>query len=756
MKGKGILRLCIVAVVIALLAWIAIAGIGAEKKGSASNIKLGLDLAGGVSITYQTVDEDPSATALSDTVYKMQLRAQNFSTEAQVYPEGSNRITVSIPDVTDADEVLASLGSAGNIYFIYGMSENGIQNIESYFDEETGEYNYRLIRPMEEIIANGDVVIDGADISGAEPNVYQEQLKGTEYVVVLSMNAAGKEKFANATRYCYNYYGSSENLYKNLIAIVYDNEVVSAPRVASVITEGQATISGQADFEESKILASTIRIGALPLELSVLRYYVEGAQLGSDALRTSLIAGAIGFALICIFMIVFYRIPGLASAIALTLYLALMVICLNIFGVTLTLPGIAGIILSVGMAVDANVIIFARIQEELGTGKTVRSAIKLGFEKALSAIIDGNVTTIIAAIVLYFLGSGTVKGFAQTLAIGIVLSMITALFVTKFILKSLFILGADKVNMYGTKKDGKMLHIVEKFPKFLMISGGVIAAGIIAVIINFATIGTPFNYGLDFSGGTATTIAFENGIPEGAQSDIEALISSTLNMNAEVSLISEENAVHIKTKELSTDDRAALASAVKAKYGLADDVITTESVGSTVSGEMKRDALVAVIVATIGMLLYIWLRFKNFNFATSAVLALVHDVLVVLTLYAICRSFISVGNTFIACMLTIVGYSINATIVIFDRIRENIAERINKDSMQDIVNLSITQTLSRSINTSFTTFITVFILAIMGVRSVREFAIPLIAGIVCGTFSSVCLTGGLWFFLQKKFKKAED
>ena len=753
MKGKGFIKLAATVAVIAAAVLIAVYGVGESKSMSAANIKLGLDLAGGVSITYQTVIDNPTASELDDTVYKMQKRAESFSTEAQVYPEGDNRVTVSIPDVTDADEVLAGLGSAGNIYFVYGMSTNDIQNIERYYDSESGEYQYMLTRSMDEIIADGDVVIDGADVANAEANIYQNELSAKEYIVELTLNETGRTKFAEGTEYCYKYYNSTtdEGFYRNIIAIVYDGEVTSAPCVASVIDGGTATISGQESYEEAKRLATTIRIGALPLELSVLRYYVEGAQLGSDALESSLIAGAIGFAIIVIFMIAVYRIPGVAASLALVLYVALMVVSLNLFGVTLTLPGIAGIILSIGMAVDANVIIFTRIKEELGTGKTVRSSLKLGFSKALSAIIDGNVTTIIAAIVLYFLGSGTVKGFAQTLAIGIVLSMITALFVTKFILNAMYEAGASKVAMYGTKKEGRTLHIVENFRRFVCIPAVLLAVGIIAIIINVSKIGTPFNYGLDFSGGTATTVAFENGYPEDIQSELEQLVEATIGMRAEISLIADEDSVQIKTKELSTEDRALLADALKSTYGISDEVITTESVGAAVSGEMKKDALVAVIVATIGMLLYIWLRFKNFNFATSAVLALMHDVLMVLVLYAVGRSFVSVGNTFIACMLTIVGYSINATIVIFDRIRENIAERISQNSMLEIVNISITQTLSRSINTSFTTFITVFILAIMGVRSVQEFSIPLIVGIVCGTFSSVCLTGGLWFNLQKRF-----
>ena len=749
MKGKGLLKLIATLVVIGLLGVVALIGVNSDHALSAKNVKLGLDLAGGVSITYETVKEDPTADELSDTVYKMQKRAEQFSTEAQVYPEGDRRITVAIPDITDADEVLEQLGDAGNIYFIYGESERGIENIKSSTDPISGETTQVLARSMEEIIADGDVVCDGSHIAGANADIVTNNNRRLN-VVSLHFNDEGRSRFATATGYCAGY--PSGDLH-NVIAIIYDNQVVSAPRVMSAITDGNAQIEGQKTYEEAQILATTIRIGALPLELSVLRYYVESAKLGLDALTTSLIAGLIGFILIVIFMIAFYRIPGLASALALLFYIELMIICMNIFNVTLTLPGIAGIILSVGMAVDANVIIFTRIREEIGSGKTVRSAIKVGFKKALSAIVDGNVTTIIAAIVLYALGSGTVMGFAQTLGIGVVLSMITALLVTKFILGGLHDVGLNRIAMYGTKREKPAKPFIKHFPKFLCVSAACLVVGIVGICMNFSKYDAPFNYGLDFAGGTATSVTFDGEIPAGAQSDIEKLVLDTINEKAEISTVKSENMITVKTKELSPESRALLTKALEDKFGVTDENLSTTSVGSTVSGEMKRDAIVAVIVATFFMLIYILIRFRNINFAVAAVVALIHDVLIVAALYAIDSAGIPVNSTFIACMLTIVGYSINATIVIFDRIRENRAENHNRYTNAEIVNLSITQTFSRSINTSLTTFIAVLFLAIMGTTSVREFAIPLIVGIIAGTFSSVCLTGGLWYTLQKKFKK---
>ena len=538
-----------------------------------------------------------------------------------------------------------------------------------------------------------------------------------------------------------------------MIAIVYDGEIISAPGVINVISDGVATISGQSTFEEAKRLASTIRIGALPLELTELRSNIVGAKLGAEAVKTSLIAGLIGFIIVFLFMIVYYRIPGLSASIALTLYVGLVIIALNIFDVTLTLPGIAGIILSVGMAVDANVIIFTRIKEELATGKTVRSGIKIGFHKALSAIVDGNVTTLIAAAVLYLFGSGTIKGFAQTLAIGIVLSMFTALVVTKYLLVSLYMVGCDKEGMYGVQKEPKQIDYIKNGKKFAVISVAIIAIGIIMMIVNMTKDGDALAYGLDFKGGSSTQVTFEKEMGDSFNQELENYVNQKIGAIPEIVKVQDENSYIIKTRVLTLNEKDELQNGFVNDYGVDAQKITTQNISATVSGEMKEEAVKAVIIATIGMLLYIWIRFKNLGFAGSAVIALIHDVLVVLMVYAVTK--ISVGNTFIACMLTLVGYSINATIVIFDRIRENIGQKLKKDSIKDIVNLSINQTFSRSINTSLTTLIMILFLAILGVDSVKEFAIPLLAGIICGAYSSICITGNLWYFFNKK-KTSEE
>ncbi len=711
-KNTGILTLLVTLLVTAGLLYTAAAGIGESRTGAAENIKLGLDLAGGVSITYKTVIDNPTKEQMDDTIYKLQRRVESYSTEAVVYQEGSDRINIEIPGVSDANGVLEELGRPGSLEF---------QDIY------------------------GNVLVEGTDIKSAEAKGYTDNLGNNSYQVSLTLTDEGAEKFAQATR---------DNLGLQ-IPIVYDGEIISAPTVQTEITDGNASITNMESFEAAERLAVTIRIGSLQLELEELRSKVVGAQLGEQAISTSIKAGIIGFVLVVLFMIVVYLVPGLASGIALSAYVGLMLVLLNAFDMTLTLPGIAGIILSIGMAVDANVIIFARIREELATGKTVRSAMKIGFKKALSAIVDGNITTLIAAIVLGLLGSGSVKGFAQTLALGIVLSMFTALVVTRLVLNALFALGLKSEKLYGVQKERKTVDFLGKKNICFIISAVVILAGLAGMGIQSGQGAGALNYSLEFKGGTSTTIPFETAMTiDEIDAQVKPVVSEVIGSSEiQAQQVQGSNDVVIKTKELSLETRQALNAALAEQFGVDEKAITAESISSSISSEVRKDALTAVVAATVLMLLYIWFRFKDLRFATSAVTALVHDVLVVLAFYALAR--ISVGNTFIACMLTIVGYSINATIVIFDRIRENMAGAQKKDELREIVNRSITQTLTRSIYTSLTTFIMVAALFALGVASIREFALPLMVGIVCGAYSSVCITGALWYVLKTKITKKD-
>jgi len=681
---------------------------GKTSKFSTGKIKLGLDLAGGVSITYQTVEPNPSDEDMADTIYKLQQRVQNYSTEAEVYREGGNRINIDIPGVSDANAILDELGKPGSLIFV---------------DPQ------------------GNTVLTGDQVATAKAGIIDNN-GNSEYVVSLTFTDEGSKAFAEATA----------RLIGQRIAIIYDNVIYSNPTVQTAITGGTAQITGMTSYDEAKNLASTIRIGSLSLELEELRSNVVGAKLGQEAISTSMKAAAVGFVILAVFMVAVFLLPGFASVLALSLYVILEILLLSAFEITLTLPGIAGIILSIGMAVDANVIIFTRIKEEIGLGKSVNEAINTGFKKALSAIVDGNVTTLIAAAVLYLRGSGTVKGFAQTLALGIILSMFTALFVTRFIMKAFYNIGLDNPKLYGKKLAAKPINFVGMKNITIAVSVVVILAGIVGAGVNKAKYGDLFNYGIDFRGGTSTNVTFNEdySLDRISKEVVPVVESVTGEAGTQTQKVEGSNEVIIKTRTLSVDEREKLNSALAQKFGVDAEKITAESISGAVSSEMKKDAVVATVIATILMLLYIWFRFKDFRFATSSVLALVHDVLVVIAFYALLRW--SVGSTFIACILTIVGYSINATIVIFDRIRENKA-LLSKATKEEIINTSVTETLTRSIYSSLTTFIMIFVLFIMGVSSIREFALPIMVGIVAGTYSSVFLSSIFWYIFSNRFDK---
>lgn len=853
--GKGIVKLIVILALIAGAVYIG--------KEAAPLIKLGLDLDGGVSITYQAAKDNPTAEEMGDSVYKLQLKAQDYSTEAEVYQEGGNKINIDIPGVSDANGILEELGKPGTLYFVEGnltwpllatdseidatndnpnnstASEISSGNSTSYYSggvkigETTAEDlvtgpgvvsanesqasaelpsetiagytntesaaatanpavdnilgdnvhiegadviqnpdgsiqiggtaqegatviqqgtptsapeevpNYDYTQPP--IFDDSQIVVSGNDITSARGGMYTDSYGQTQYVVDLAFSEEGKQKFSEATE-------------RNLgqpIYIIYNGDIVSAPTVQSVISEGRAQITGMESLETAERLASTIRIGALKLELDVLRSNVVGAKLGQDAISTSLKAGLIGFAIICLFMILVYRLPGLAASLALTMYVGLTLFFIQSFNITLTLPGIAGIILSIGMAVDANVIIFTRIKEEIGAGKNTRTAVKEGYNKALSAILDGNITTLIAAFVLNLKGTGSIKGFAATLALGIVLSMFTALFVTRFIMRAMLDLGLDNETLYGKKVDNKIVDFVGFRKISYAISLALIIVGIAFIAFNAAKGNDGFNYGLDFKGGSSTSVEFNEDLSLG---DIDSRVvpifeNITNSSDIQTQKVANSNQVIIKSRTLSLEEMKTLYETLESSFGIPEEKITTENISGAVSVQMRRDAIVAVIISTILMLIYIWFRFKDIRFAGSAVIALLHDCLVTIGFYAVFRW--TVDSTFIACMLTIVGYSINATIVIFDRIRENLG-RLRGTSLDNIVNSSVTQTFTRSINTSLTTLIMVIVLYILGVNSIKAFALPLIIGIICGGYSSICITGPLWYDFKKAGKKEEE
>ena len=720
MKSKKLsaVTLIVIIAMIAACLYVTAVGFGKERIGRAENIRLGLDLAGGVNITYEADEASPSAEDMGDTIYKLQQRVEVYSTEAEVYQQGLNRINVDIPGVYDAEAILSELGNPGTISFCEGAGDEatGEEVLDGYFE-----------------VLNGDSIVSAS--VGTQPDEYGN----TEYVVSLMFSDEGTRAFADAT---------TRNVGKP-IYIIYDGKVISAPTVNQAITNGQCVIEGNFTYESADSLATTIRAGKLKLGLTEISSKVVSAKMGDEAVQKALMAGIIGLIIVMLFMIVMYWIPGVAAAIALGLYVTSLMCFLNGLDITLTLPGMAGIILTIGMAVDANVIIFTRIREEIAAGKNVREAIKTGFSKALSAVLDGNITTLIAAVILYVKGTGTIRGFAITLSLGIILSMFTALLITRLVLLALYGLGFKDEKYYGRQKAAKVRDFFGMKKITYVIAVIVILIGFISMGVNASRGSRALNYSLDFTGGTAMTVVFneEMEVPGQDEEDLKEIFQTYANTtDTQFQKVTGTNEVVIKTPILSVAERDAVKTALCETYGINEaDAITEENISGTVSGEMRSDAVSSVIIATICILLYIWIRFRDMRFGASAVIALIHDILVTLMIYAVIR--IPVGTTFIACMLTIVGYSINATIVIFDRIRENLKVMAGA-SARDIVNTSISQTLSRSINTSLTTLIMVVVLFLLGVTSIREFALPMAVGIIGGTFSSVFITGTLWCLMK--------
>ena len=721
-KTKGVLQILLVVILIAAFGFVAYRGVGSNHRGSAKNIRLGLDLKGGVSVTYEATEANPNPTdeQMEDTIYKMQKRVETMSTEASVYQEGSNRVTIDIPGVSNSAEILETLGKAGSLQFVM---YNNLTDKDGNASPDEGE---------EVKFDEKNIELDGKGIEDAKATQQTSETGISENVVIVTFTGKGSKTFSTLTG---NHVGEQ-------LAIVYDNKLVSAPVINSKI-DGECVISGGEDFKDMKNvqeLASTLRIGALPLELRNIHDNVVGATLGSEALSSSLLAGVIGLLLVIIFMIVMYRLPGVAASIALVFYVGAMLLTLNLLNVTLTLPGIAGIILSIGMAVDANCIIFTRIREEL-------------------AIIDGNVTTLIAALVLFLKGSGTVKGFATTLAIGIILSMFTAIFVTRILMESFAALGLTDTKLYGLQKERDTINFIGNWKKYVIISGAVVVICVAGIIINIAgPKGSMLNYALDFVGGTSTSVSIDQNtdITDDLKKQVLDVVKTATGLTGEVSSSDDKGVkkITIRTTALTEEQSNTVRTQLAQKFNTDEGQVESETISASVSSEMKTDAIVATLIAAVCMLIYIWIRFRKFATGASAVLALVHDIIVVFTVYVVGSSFIQVGSTFIACMLTIVGYSINDTIVVFDRIRENQKGASSRTDLAGVINKSITETLSRSINTSVTTFIMVFILALLGVSSVRQFAIPLIVGVISGCYSSVCVAAPLWYLMIGRGKKA--
>ena len=689
-----------------------------------NGIRLGLDLVGGSRIVYEAeIPDGYNQANLADDmnsvqkVIRQRLTDKGF-TEATVTLTGDNRVTVEIPQITNPEEAVQTLGTTAQLTFIDADGKEWLTGS----DIKKATYGYG--RPT------GNEVTD------------------VHYVQV-QFTSEGQKKFAEATG---NIAARTDGT--NIMAIVMDNQVISSPSVSSQIDSDSCVISGSFTRDSASELADLINAGQIPFSLKQVELRSVGPQLGADTMRTSLIAGAIGIVLVMLFMLIVYRIPGLVASIALCFYMVLEALIFSLVRVNLSLPGIAGIILSIGMAVDANVIIFERVKEELKNGKTVKSAIDSGFKRAFTAILDSNITTLIACAVLFFLGTGTIVGFATTLGIGVIVSMFTALTVTHFLLNRMVDFRIRNPKAYGLRdrEAGKQrFAILKNFKIFGGISALLVVTGLVALILlPFGK--NLFNLSIDFAGGTEMEFNMHTEVTQDVQTEVSGLFKDATGVDASsVTSSGDGNEdVLIRSTSITSEQRAAVIDKMLEKYSLADtDILNNNDVSASIGSDLQRSAVICSVLAIVLMMLYITFRFEMTS-GMAAVCCLMHDLLIMLSVYVWLQ--IPLDSNFIAAALTILGYSINASIIVFDRVRENL-RTARREDFASVAERSVWQTMGRTINTTLTTLFTIGMVFILGVPSLKQFTLPLIVGILAGGWSSVLLSCSLWNVFRKKFRK---
>lgn len=721
--------LCILVIlVVAFGAFVSLKGLGPIQKLS-EKMKYGLDINGGVYVLMEaeTKSTGSDLTKLMDqtkSVLENRVNAMGIS-EASVSIEGSTRVRVEMPGVDDAQAAIDQIGKTAQLKLF---------------------------------LADGTEVMSGNDITDSS---FTTDTQNGGYKITIDFSSKGSDKFSAATEKAAagnikaKLKDEDGNLVSNTaIVIKLDDEVVSAPSVSEKITSRSCEITRSGGFSEDEASSTSalIRGGALPATLKEISSSVETATIGADALNKSIVAGAIGLGLVMLIMLIAYGALGLVADISLLLYIEVTLWIMALLGSVLTLPGIAGIILSIGMAVDSNVIIFTRIREEIEKGKSIRVAVDSGFKSALSTVVDSQTTTLIAAIVLYLIGTTSVKGFALTLMIGTLCSIFTAVCITQLMVTMMTEIPAlNQMKFFGMHKDGtpkmkwkKHVHFIENRKKYYAISLIVILIGAGCALFK------GFNYGIDFTGGTMIQLEMGQKVEE---NEIKEAIAKYKLDPTIVYASDNQSQIVIRSKEaLNADQRQQVVSTLSKKYNLKGNaVLASEEFGPTVGKELRQNAVKSIIIAALCMLVYIRFRFKTWKYGVAAVGGLLHDVLVTLSLYAICG--FTINNPFIAGILTVVGYSINDTIVIFDRIRENNRFYKRKELVFQI-NDSINETLSRSIMTSLTTLIVMVPLYFMVSTEIKEFLIPLIIGITSGTYSSIFICSPLLYEMTQKERRS--
>jgi len=692
-------------------------------------INLGLDLQGGMHLVLKVdtskLTEEEAEDAPDRALEIIRNRVDQFGVkEVSIQRQGTDEMVIQLPGVTDRDRALELIGRTALLEFRL-VSSDPEKLKKALAGEIEGGYELLEGENGEKILLEKNVEITGADLTNAF--VKFDQSSFNQPTVSIAFNKEGAKKFARITG----------NNVGTRLAIVLDGNVKSAPVIKERIPSGEGVIQGRFSPEEANDLSIILRAGALPAPVVIEEERTVGPLLGLDSIRSGIKAIVIGAFFVCVFMAVYYLLAGIVSVFALVLNFLIILGVMGYFHFTLTLPGIAGLILTLGMAVDANVLIYERVKEELRTGKTIRSAISTGYSKALSAIIDSNLTTLIAAILLFQFGTGAIRGFAMTLTIGIFASLFTALVVTRTIFQ-LFALSPNFKTL-------KMLNWIHD-TKIDFIGKRKICYGIslVIVIIGLSIFGSrgERNFGVDFTGGTLQQIQFRNPIDIAR---VRSVVSELGLKGASIQEITGGREVLIRTSE---DADVKLNNALKSSItDNSFELMRVERVGPSVGKLLRKNAIRALIFGLLGILVYIGFRFKHWEYGFAGVVALFHDVLIVIVAMAIAgREF---DLTAVAAILTVAGYSINDTVVIFDRIRENM-RLLRKIKFTDLINLSINQTLGRTVFTTLTTLFTAVALFVWGGVVLNNFAFCLIVGFISGIYSTIFIASPLILLWQKR------
>lgn len=746
------------------------------RKKSSSSIRFGLDLNGGVEFllelipeTREVYDKDGNKTKIDAAERFDYYRDQAIETlrtrmegqkifESEISPAGGRFISLRVPVVTKDEKLKLRdlIKMSAKLRFYLVPEENG-KWVEDYLKDPknfTMPLGYTLMS-ADSTSQNGKMekdyvflnlknyVMDGKGVAEAQPQVDQYGQR----LISLRFNTKGAEEFARIT---------SENLHRRL-AIVLDGKFYCAPTIQSAITGGNAQITGRFSMEEIQNISNALNSGSLPLQIRIDGMFDTDPTLGADNVRQGIFSGAIALVLVAVFMLIYYRLAGVVAIIAVGCNFIILVGAMAAFDSTLTLPGIGGIILTIGMSIDANVLIYERIREEIKAGRNIMNAIDIGYSRAFTVILDSNLTTFFVGLILMYFGSGAVKGFAVTLCLGIVASMFTALFLTRLIFDIMDrIKPLKRLTMMEFFADSNFKFIEYRKVVFI-VTGTLIAASVVVALVRGNSV-----FSIDFTGGQQITFDYKTMVP---QKDIESALnqagyqqtriaykSTTGGSDKKLEIVVPAPGEAVENSDAAADS-ARLMQVLTSKFPQAGFSGAQESsVGGLVGWQFTKMALIACTIAFLGIMFYVALRFE-FNYGFAAVLGLLHDVIISIGIYLVCGRQISLPV--VASILTIIGYSINNTIVIFDRIREDVNNGA-APTFWSLINLSINQTLSRNILTSASTLLVLVIMYFFGGVSINDFVFMMAIGIVVGFFSSmyVCTSLIAWWHGNKKIQKA--